>query len=316
MRTAAMTLVLAACVCAGCGDMQLGGPGAGYVKPAIAVMRFDSTASFPMGWKLGDGMKDILADRLVATKRFRVIERPDIAALARELKLQHSGMTRQHQRARPGRIKNVQYLIKGTITDFGHVSTAGGFVNWTRRLFAAGNTIKAVVSLMLQVVDVESGEIICSESLEESVRANDIEVRGTYKNVTFGGSVFWRKPLGRATASVVDRAVRRVTTSIAAQPWAPKVAAVHNGQVLINGGRNRRLHAGTEYEVLEAGEAIIDPDTDDVIGRHPGKRIGRVRIVEVHSRYSAAAILSGEARQFSPGQACHKAVPPAAVTRR
>jgi curli biogenesis system outer membrane secretion channel CsgG len=308
MRVQCTIAVLVILVLAGCSSSRLGGgPQPGCAKPTIAVMRFACNASLPVNWKIGDGLKDVLVDRLVATERFRVIERPDLEAVAREMKLQHSGLTRKHQRAELGRIKNVQYLIKGTITDFGHVSTTSGFLAWTNRLFAAGGSRRAVVCLLLQVVDVESGEIICSQSMEESVRASDVDVRVAYKNVTFGGSVFWRKPLGRATAKVVDKTVRRVAVCIADQPWTPRIAGVQNGQVLINGGRDRRLSPGMPFEVYEQGTPIIDPETGDLIGRHPGKHVGRVRIAEVHRRYSAATIVRGEPDTFEYGQRCVRA---------
>ncbi|MHC4984134.1 MAG: CsgG/HfaB family protein, partial [Planctomycetota bacterium] len=291
---------------AGCdGGLGIYRSGADWVKPTIAVMKFENRSSLPLGWDVGGGMRDILVDRLCATDRFQVIERPELELVMKELHFQQTGATRQHNRAKLGRIKNVQYLVKGTVTDFGHVSTKHGFFSWADNLDIFGTRNKAVMSMTLYVVDVESGEIVCSESIQESVRAKDLNVKVAYKDVGFGGSAFFRTPLGRATAKVIDKAVKRVAKSVAARPWQPKIAqVVSETTVIINGGGNRKVRMGDEYDVLEAGQPIVDPDTGDVIGMPAGDVVGRVRVSEVHPRYSFAMIVTGNAGRMKVGQKC------------
>ena len=307
VRAAALTLAAAA-LCAGCdGSGVFGGPKEYYVRPTIAVMKFENRAPFPLGWSLGSGMRDMLVDRLVATQRFQVIERPEIGAVMSELELQHSGATREQNRAERGRLKNAQYLIKGTITDFGHVITAGGFLNlanWD----VGGSSTRAVMGITLYVVDVESGEIICSEHLEKAVGANDMKVQAVYKDVAFGGSVFYRTPLGRATSEVISRAVRRVAGTIANRPWQAKIASVEpDSSVILNGGRQQGVCPGQEYEVVDTGATIVDPDTGDILGRQAGKALGRLVVSEVHERHSLAKVVRGKAQDLRIGQRCCKA---------
>ncbi|MCY2931818.1 MAG: hypothetical protein NTV86_20465 [Planctomycetota bacterium] len=325
MKNYGLILGLAAVCVTGCGQYGMDmprmpavsmPPAAGYVKPTVAVMRFNCNTSTPGNWNLGDGLRDVLADRLVASGRFRVIERPELSAVADEVQLQQNGQTRQQQRVTPGRFKNVQYLVKGTVVDFGHAEVSKSFVDWAQRFQAMGATQRAVVSVTLQVVDVESGEIISSEFLEESVPAHTVAAQAGYKDVAFGGSVFWRKPLGEAMSHVVDKCVRRVSTSVASAPWTPRVAGVQDAQVLINGGWDRRVKLGTQLEVFEAGGKIIDPDTGDVIGSHPGKPVGRVLITQVYPHYSVSRLISGEASSIEYGQRCASArkLPPASAS--
>lgn len=261
-----------------------------YVKPTIAVMKFENRAPFPLGWNIGAGMADILVDRLVATGRYHVLERPELDSVLEELRLQQSGQTRPQNKVAAGRLKNVQYLVKGTVTDFGHVAYESGFLG-VRGFDIFGNHNKAVMGLTLYVVDVESGEIICSESLQESVSASDLNVSAVYKNVSFGGSVFYKTPLGKATERVMDRAIRKVTATIASRPWEPKIAFLDAGNVIVNGGEDRRISVGAEYDVVESGAPIIDPDTGDVLGHQPGKTLGRIRIREVHDRFSVGDVI-------------------------
>jgi len=298
---------LAAGLCAGCDGGIWLGDASKYVQPSVAVMKFENRARFPVNWDLGDGMKDVLVDRLVATKRFHVIERPELSAIVKELNFQQTGATRKQRRASVGRLKNVEYLVKGTITDFGHVSTNRGFLGAMGWLVAGGQA-RAVMGMTLYVVHVESGEIICSKSIVDSVGATDVEMQGTYAAVAFGGSAYYRTPLGRATAKVIDKAVRRVCSSIARRRWQPKVALVQaGGTVVLNGGKNRRVRAGQLYEVYDSGDPIVDPDTGDVIGHQPGLARGCVRVCQVHPRYSEAVIVTGKAADLRPGQPCRPA---------
>ena len=327
MKNYGLILGLAAVLVAGCGQYGMDmprmqavsmPPAAGYVKPTVAVMRFNCNASTPGNWNLGDGLRDALADRLVASGRFRVIERPELSAVADEVQLQQNGQTRTQQRVTPGRFKNVQYLVKGTVVDFGHAEVSKAFVDWAQRFQAMGATQRAVVSVTLQVVDVESGEIISSEFLEESVPAHTVAAQAGYKDVSFGGSVFWRKPLGEAMSHVVDKCVRRVSTSVASAPWAPRVAGVQNAQVLINGGWDRGVRLGTQLEIFEQGGKVVDPDTGDVIGSPLGRSVGRVVVTQVYPRYSVARIIHGEAAAIEYGQRCasaRKAAPVAALPK-
>ena len=309
-----LVLSAVAAVVAGCdGGLGWGRGSPDSIKPTIAVMKFENRSSLPLGWNVGDGMKDILVDRLCATGRFQVIERPELDLIMKELQFQQTGATREHNRAKLGRIKNVQYLIKATVTDFGHVSTSSGFLG-LGALDIFGGTNRAVMGMTFYVVDVESGEIVCSESLEESIRAKDMNVKLVYKDVGFGGSTFFRTPLGRATAGVIDKAVRRIARSVAARPWQPKIAQVADeNSVVINGGRDRRVSIGDEYDVVETGDPIVDPDTGDVIGTATGQVVGRVRISEVHPRYSVAMVVAGSAGKIQVGQKCQRVTDPTPV---
>lgn len=289
---------------AGCGGW--GRDADKYLRPTIAVMKFENRAPFPLSWDLGGGMQEILVNELMETGRFQVVERAELGHVVSEQQLQASGLTRAQGRVPTGRIKNCEYLIKGTVTDFGHVSsTSGGWSSWHWDIF--GGSSRAVMGVILYVVDVESGEVVACESIDESVKARDVSVQAAYGQVAFGGSVFRQTPLGQATAKVVEKAVERITRTIANRPWQPMVAQVaDDGTVVLNGGRNHGLEQGNEFEILEAGQPIQDPATGDVIGRGPSRQVGRVIVKEVFDGHATATIVMGSKTAFRPGQRCRQ----------
>jgi curli biogenesis system outer membrane secretion channel CsgG len=301
----ALTYLALALLCGGCAAPGSGNP-ADYVQPTIAVMKFENRAPAVLGWDLGSGTRDVLVDRLMRTGRYHVIERPEIASIMGELKFQQSGVTRPQDKAAAGQIKNVQYLIKGTVTDFGIVGGINGGAGKGSLGLFAGDT-KAVMGIIMYVVEVESGEIIASQSIQEAVHSSEVDVRAAYKDVAFGGGVFSRTPLGEATAKVIDRSVDKITTTIASRPWVPRIAHVEgDGTVILNGGSQRGLKTAQELEVFTLGAPIADPDTGDVIAHQNGQLLGRLRITEVQDRYSMASIVTGKAEALQVGQRCRK----------
>lgn len=296
--------ILLALFASGCASNSPSDKANDYVKPTIAVMKFENRAPFPLSWDLGTGTRDVLVDRLVQTRRYHVIERPEIDSVLREIDFQHSGMTRPQEKARLGQIKNVQYLIKGTVTDFTHVSSSGGFLS-TSSFGLFGGSNQAVMAITMYVVDVESGEIVVSETLQESVRASDMNVRAVYKDVAFGGSVFYKTPLGEATAKVIDKAVAQITDSIASRPWVPRIAHLNDdGTVILNGGADRNLNVGDEFEIVQPGKPIIDPDNGDTLAPGAAKVIGRLRITDVQPRHATATPTA--TTTLNIGQPCRK----------
>ena len=306
MKKTMLVMILSMAFCGGCGVFGWGsGDPAKFVKPSVAVIKFENRAPFPLEWDLGDGMKEMLTDALVTSERYRVIERLEIDTVLRELRFQYTGSTRKTGRAEKGRLKNVNYLIKGTITDFGHVSNSRGLLTHIDYFEWFTSDQKAIMGMTLQVIEVESGEVVSSTRLEEAVNARNVTVNAAYSKMAMGGGMFVRTPLGRATANVITKAVKQITTAIAKRKWNPKVAALQpDGTIALNGGENRKIKNGAIYEVRNLGKAIINPENEDILGYTRGRVVGWLEVTQVKELYSIARIVRGDRDAFKPGQLC------------
>ena len=302
------TCILIAAAVAGCSS-SWNSDDKGRIRPTVAVIRFETRVASLDGWELGEGFQDVLVDQLVETNRFVVIERPDINSVLDELELQQSGATRPENRSNPGRLKNVQYLVKGSIVDFSHVARSRSFFGHygVAEMEWMGTVHWAAMGVVLQVVEVESGEVVYSKMIEKYVPAMGLDMRGEYKDVGFGGGLFYRTPLGKATKEVLHEAVTDISEVIAGRPWQARLADVNpNGKVLINGGTTRQVQLGDEYEVVSMGPIVLDPDTGDAIGRRPGKTLARLRVCRVHEGYSIAIVIQGKIASLQAGQYLQK----------
>lgn len=266
-----------------------------YKVPTIAVLNFTNKAHFPYNWDLGEGVRELLVNELVQSGRFSVLTREDLGPVLQELELQDDPRFRQQLRARFGQLKNVQYLVKGALTDFTHVSGGGvrGALNEAGSLIGLGADVEtAVVSMTLYVIELESGEILASETLEERVYAGEVQMRGTYDKVSFGGSAFYRTPLGKATRDLMKRALNSVGDSIAREKWHPRVIkAREDGRIFVTGGVDRALKAETIWRVYRRGVPLTDPETGDVLGHEDDVWVGTVKLLEVKDKHSIAEVI-------------------------
>lgn len=281
-----------------------------FMKPTVAVMGFENLAPISTGWQIGDGLADQLIDRLIHTHRYVVLERQQLNAVFRELKFSTDKRFRTQARPDLGRLIHVNYLIKGTITDFGHVKTVDGaakIFDW--KLLGASSY--SIVSATLYVVDVSTGQIIASTTAEAKVKSTDVEAKGNYKDMAFGGHTFYKTSLGRATSKMLDKAVHEISMVIAEQPFQPKIASIINSQVVITGGKYRHIELGEEYIVRSTPKEILDPDSGDFLGYISGQPLGKIRVVQVTEKYAIANLVREPNKPidisiFVPGQPLFK----------
>ena len=276
-----------------------------FVKPVVAVESFENRAPFPLKWNLGDGMAEQLLASLVRSGRVTVVSRSALPAVFQELDMQNDPRFREEGRATPGRLKNAQYLVRGTVIDFSHV--AGGGLHFFRGLSHGSTSAQvAVVTLALSVVDIESREVV-TRTFSGRAWASEVSLQAAYKDTAFGGSAFYKTPLGKATDAAIWDAVHWVVKEIAAERWAPRIARIAEGRVYLNGGKDRLIRAGDEIEVVEPGEAVLDPVTGDELGREPDHIVGYLRVTDVYERYAIAEVVKG--MEFRVGQMCRRVVP-------
>ncbi len=183
-------------------------------KPRIAVLDFDySNVSSPYVYQFmqSRGVSDILVNRLVKTRKYRVIERSQIEAAIAEQNLGASGRIDTATAAKIGKLLGVKYLIYGSVTRFDVEKKTGGV-----RVFGFGNRTSdsaATVQLNVRVVDTETGEIIgVAEASESSTSADDsVSVFGVTTNSSTSND---GKLLSSATVAAVEQIVEELGSQI------------------------------------------------------------------------------------------------------
>lgn len=296
-RALAIIALLAA---GGCATTRIPPLPPDMLPPVVAVSSFENRSGFSGEWKLGSGMADLLVAELVDSRNFVVVERGQLDKVVDELSRQKNKLFRPEGRVDEGRLINARYLIRGTINDFAQVGGSSAGIA-LRRLIFGGRGHTARVALTLTLVEIESGRIVGSVNTHGLARAGEAYAQARYKDISFGGDSFFRTPLGTATALAIRRGVAGLVRSLPHTPWRPMVAEIAaNGHILINGGDDRGIHPGDEYEVRGPGRPLTDPATGDILALLPGPRIGRIRVSNVGERLAEAEIIEGQG--FARGQ--------------
>ncbi len=274
------------------------------LRPVVAVTDFDNRANFSGQWNLGGGMAEMMIERLMNADEVTVLERKHMDGVVSEIVRQGRNLFRREGRVERGRLMNARYLIRGVVTDFTVTGDASGWFG-AAGARARARRSRARVGLYVTVSDVETGEIISAVRTEGSASHGGFGGEVNYRQVPFGGDAFFRTPLGRATQTAMDRAVRQVLRDIPRERWEPRVAEGGHDMVVVNGGENVGLRVGQRFVVREEGRRITDPITGDVIERMPGRVIGHVKIRAVHPVSAHAVLLEGKASRGDFLQAAH-----------
>ncbi len=275
---------------------KTGRDNAELLKPVVAVADFENRASFRGKWNIGDGFADVLVTRMIETGDVVVLDRQHLEALLDEIKLQRSGAFRDEGRSEYGRLKNVEYLVTGVITEF---TVTGDSSGWFRKrdLRIEGGSSKARVAMNIKISEVESGQVIASLESSGKVRSGRFGASFRYQDMSFGGEVFSRSPLGKATNEAMDKALKEILRELPDKEWEPRVAEVQGAQLVINGGKNVGLKAGRLLELRGEVREIRDPVTGNVIDQVAGAVLGKVEVVEVGKLSSRATLLEGTAER-------------------
>ncbi len=291
-------LLLLAVLASGCRSLstQLPPLPPNAIKPVVAVTEFKNETGFSGQWKLGRGIPDLLVAELMNTHRLILVDRKNLGDVLGEITRQGRDLFRKEDSVTRGRLKNARYLIRGVITDFTQTGSASAWFR-SSRAAAGGADARALVMINLTVTDVETGEILSCVPADGSAKASRKWARFDYNGVTFGGDLFFKTPIGRATQAALRKAVNRIVLDIPYTTWKPRIADATAESVIINGGENVGVQEGDLFNVREEGQSITDPGTGNVIDYIAGTIVARIKIIEVRATTADGIVMSGRPRR-------------------
>lgn len=182
-------------------------------QPTVAVAPFDDRSQWALAnWNLGQQIPDLITVELMKLNTVAVIDRASIEQVKNLQREYISGMyDNAGQAMELGTLAQADYLIVGRISEFSTKKTGllGGRIGLGME--------KAVVRVLIKVIDVRRGTILAAA--EAKGEATEAVLGGGYVGVVFGGAVFDKTAVGRATRKAVAGAVELI------QDKLPGVAA-------------------------------------------------------------------------------------------
>ncbi len=215
-------------------------PKSNYSGPRakLAILRFtDSTGGYSRAtgrgyWynnRIGDSMAAKLTSELIRTKRFRVLNRRNMADLQQEIGFNQSGAVTAGSAVKFGKMQGARLVVMATVTDFeasggtnGTVGgglggrSGGGILGVLGKVSSASS--RTYMAINIEVVDVQTSETIVSEQVDATITdTNWGAAAGGIAGVGgLGGALGgWEKePRGKALKEIIRKTVELLAESV------------------------------------------------------------------------------------------------------
>ena len=286
-------------------------------KRRVAVLDFQYgtvmssvQAVFGTSQDVGRGISDMLIDRFVKDGTYRVMERRDIGKIVGEQNFSNSDRADPSTAAKIGRLLGVDTVVIGDITQFGrddHNTGVGGALGQYDK-FGIGKIgvkhAKAVVAITARLIDVNTGEILASESGKGESKRSGTNLlgggagggTGAGGGVDMSSSNFSQTILGEAVNDAVTELATKLDSDSMKIPHTQVqvsgvVADATGSDIVINIGSKNGVHVGDKLNVNHVGRVIKDPVTGKPL-RSIDTMIGVLTITSVDEG-SAVGTFSG-----------------------
>lgn len=243
------------------------------VLPAVAARMAQVTKGFSV-----DQMSQSLSEQFVhsvqASRRFQVVVRSDLQELVTD---DEKARAFNPDKAKGFNLADTKYLTVLTIDDY---------EDQTQRLeqkISNSTLTKRTIrlSLITKIYDATSGKLL--ESAAKSIRSTDAQQ-------TLNDATNDAEPTDALIRSVVKEAADWAASRLVDALFPVKVIAKTGKTVTINRGDGSGVAADQVWRVFSVGKVLIDPDTQEVLGKEEAD-VGKVRITDVLPKFSRALIV-------------------------
>lgn len=263
-------------------------------KKIVCVMDLEDKSSHSHSWQnVGTGIADMMVTALAESKKYTLIEREKLEKVMEEQKLGASGAVTAQTAAKIGRLLGANYIITGSVTEFGVKDSKIG-VGGLGKVLPIGGGAKvskntARVAIDVRAIDTTSAQITAAAKGEGSKSSaefsGDLSIAPSFD---FGKEGFDETIIGKAAREAVEKVVSELGKKFdEAGPSAVRIIKITGNQIYINSGQADGEKAGNVYQIFRMGEEMIDPDTGESLGAEEEK-IGSAKVVKVTPKYSIA----------------------------
>lgn len=238
-----------------------------------------------------DITRQTLEESLVKAGRFEIIAGSQRDNILREQGFTNSDLVDPSQRAKVGQMLAARYLVSGTcqsVTKAEKKSGTGGIGGAIGGGFgrmvdkgSESKTEKITAQIQIQMVDLESGKILISETYTETSteKSSGFESKSTDNPQ----EAAYRQLVATATSKFIDQINAQV-------PIETLVALVDGGTVALAAGSGAGVSPGMKFEIYSEGEPIKNPATGEVLS-YKTTKYAVVRIDKVEEKLAWASIV-------------------------
>jgi curli biogenesis system outer membrane secretion channel CsgG len=223
-------------------------------KLRVGVVNFQNkTPSRVLG--IGESAADILGTILQKTGRFIVIPQQDMESILGQQRMGATGAINPATAAKMGEILGLNAIVTGAVTAYSEAEESSDYLVYKTKKQIARVTVD------YRIVDTTTGIQLMADS-----------GAGVYEKSTGGAlglgsrSSYDTDLRDGALRDALTKAMVNMMKQLGSRAWKGKVSNVTGNKLYINAGQKSGLNVGDKLDVYRAGEAIIDPDTQQKLG--------------------------------------------------
>lgn len=269
-------------------------------KPSIAVLPFRMTDlhQHQSGMiHLKEQEVNLLTNRfvtaLVQTRKFTVVEREKLESLLKEMDLTKTGIVDPKKGVAIGKAVGADYFLTGEITALqGNVQYSQ--VPYTKRY---SRTTTGHISVQIRLIQTETTAIVAARDESFDLESKEPLTDGPAKH----GNAVPAELLEELQRGIVNK----LTGTVVDACYPIKVVLMKDDTIYLNRGEGGGLTAGDRLTVFLQGEALVDPDTKEVLGSSETE-IAKLEVLEVGAKSTKAKVLRWltEKKEMPKGAIC------------
>ena len=256
----------------------------------IAIWDFENNAerrwwfSDDLGPAARNHIDTAFAEDSKLSNMFSIVEREKLDMVMKEQGLATTGALDQQTAAKVGKILGIKYILTGAVDKFAINTTKGGFGG------IGGKYTKAEAAINLRFIDTTTAERVVAASAEGDVKKGG----GFFKGASLSRDAEWgiaseaiEKTAKEVVAKLASKSkqLARLSPGGAMGGSEGKIIKVEGDRAWINMGSASGLKPGDSFKIVTMGEALVDPDTGQVLGSDETET-GSGQVVDVQDRFS------------------------------
>lgn len=262
-------------------------------KRSIAVGEIDAAGiAAPAGtsWSVGSGLTAMLSTALQESDRFIVVERNALSHVLNEQQMAVNHISAGTDAPQPGAVIPAQYLVVGSVTEFGTSDKGGGVsVGGVSGLFGGALSLsssKGSVAIDLRIVNMRTSSQVAAFTVKKEISSTNVGISGGYKNVSLGGTQFWSTPVGEATRAAINEAIGKIANAVAGGSWEGAVVEANGDALYVNAGTDIGLKNGDHLTIERIGKTFTDPTNGQVLAERKTV-LGTVELTNVEAKLAS-----------------------------
>ncbi|MBL4907095.1 MAG: hypothetical protein JKX94_06555 [Sneathiella sp.] len=266
-------------------------------KRVVSVGKFDAIGAFEQqygDWDIGGGISAMMTTALVESNRFIVLERANMQQILAEQQMKGQGVTSASTGPDLGMVTGANFMIYGSVTEFGSSDSGGGFSlglsggNALSKMLGVGlsrQTATGKVAMDIRLVNATTSQVMEVYKVSEQIDNSSWDISVGYEGVSLGTNQFLKTPLGEATRLCITKAVQMIAAKTNSVAWTGRIVDFEGGEVYINAGGNSGLNQNDKFMVERIIKKLTDPQTGELLLLRK-KELGIVTLTEILPKIS------------------------------